>query len=214
MALSKKEISKYVHKLINQGNLEEAESFLRECLDAGERDTIILGSLINVYKAQSGRWKEIEGLAIEYLALKPNNSFAKNSLELAKKMREKSKRIAKESIIEPAEEKATEFPEDKVRDFRRKIYDGDISVENISDKQLKDFTEFERTMLLAELYSHSNMTNTAIRLLKQASSLESTTPREKKIIAQAIQLANSTKMAVMKRKIQWEHLSSDKEREK
>lgn len=207
MSQTKKDISKYVHRLISHGELEEAERFLRERLYAGERDTVILGSLINVYKAQGGHWEDVEDLSQEYLSLKPNNSFAKNSLALAKKLQNKNGKTKIDA------NDFSEESESAIRDFRRQIYDGEISIENLSNEQLKGFTEFERTMLLAELYSYSKMPSKAVQLLKKASNLEGITPREKKIIIQAIQLANSTKMGIVQRRMQWRSLSKSKERE-
>lgn len=204
---TKKEISRYIHTLINKGYIEEAKSFLLQLLATGDRSTIILGSLINIYKMQGGRWQEVEELSKEYLTLKPGNSFAQNSLKLALKMQGKNQKTGKENVKEEKESHKAE-----IQEFRRKIYDGKISIKNVSEELLLGFTEFEKIILLAELYSHENVPNKAIQLLKQAKNHEGITRKEKSIILQALNLTNSNNMGIIQRKKQWGQLSGDEGR--
>lgn len=198
---TKKEISEYIHHLMNIGEVEKAEVFLVQRLKAGERTTIILGSLINLYKRQGNKWREMEELAKEYLEMKPNNSFAQGALELSQKMQRKRKK-----------EDTNNIHRQNIADFRKKIYDGTFLLENLSDKLFTGFTEFEKTILLAEIYSHFNLDNRAIELLKQATKTEGITHKRKKIVTQALQLAKAKKMQPIRKKLEWGQLIGDEGR--
>ena len=76
LPVTKKEISTYVKKLSSERKFEEKEKFLLRKLEEGDRSTIIIGSLINLYSNQNRNWEVVEELAIEYLTLRPNNGFA------------------------------------------------------------------------------------------------------------------------------------------
>lgn len=203
----KKVISKRVHKMMNEGEYEEAEKMLLEYLEAGDRSTIILGSLINLYKCQGINWEQIETLAQEYLKLKPKNSFAKKSLELAQKIQNKKPQVDEKT------RKVIEVPRQTVSDFRKKVHDGTITAQNISEEQLTGFTIFERSILLAEIYSYSNLNEKAVELLMQASQSEGITENEQRIIRQAIKLVNSYRNDTFRKRIQWNKLPIDERSE-
>lgn len=192
----KKEISKYAHRLMNEGRYEELEEFLLDHLESGDRSTIILGSLINLYKCQKGKWGQVEKLAREYLELKPKNSFAKSNLELALKKQHKVQEQPK-------------APKRSISDFRRKMHDGIITIQNVSEEEFVGFSEFEKSMLLAELYSYVGEDKKAVQALRQAEGVDETTEEERKIIRQAIQLVSSVKRNVPIRRIKWNSLPFD-----
>ena len=203
----KKAISKCIHRMMNEGEYEEAEKILLEYLESGDRSTIILGSLINLYKCQGINWDKIESLAKEYLELKPKNSFARDSLELAQKRQHKY-----QQDIEPLTQ-IVELPKQTVSDFRKKVHEGTITAQNISEDQLAGFTTFERTILLAEIYSYSNLNERAVELLMQLAQSEEITESEQRIIRQAIQVVGSYRKDTFRRRIQWNKLPIDERSE-
>lgn len=198
LPVTKKEISTYVKKLSSERKFEEKEKFLLRKLEEGDRSTIIIGSLINLYSNQNRNWEVVEELAIEYLTLRPNNGFAQKKLALARKKQGKPK------IISDKEKKL------KIKEYRRKLYNGEIKVEQL-EEILTGCTEFEKKMLEAEFYSSQNMLQKARQTLKETAELENLSEKERKFIKQALQIVKANKMNEVKKRIGWRALVSDGE---
>ena len=186
-----KEKSKQVKEYINEGKLEEAENLAKEILKSSP-----------IYKKQ---WDEVERLAKERFKLEPRDLVARCQLDTIVKQKVRWSWDEAEGL----KKEISGF----IGEFRNKVYDGEITIENLSDyeKQLAGLPPFEQKMLLAEAYAHWNMATNATKLLKEAASTENISERQQKILKQAMQISKSKSSTPIAKRKQWSILNGNGE---
>ena len=195
-----------------QGKWDEVERLAKEILELDSSNLPARSQLTTIYKTQ-GRWDEVEELTKEISGLDSNDLLVEFEANERTNGAERVQKEEDKSEVRTANPTNSFATSDFIGEFRKKVYDGEITIENLSDydKKLANLPPFEQKMLLAEAYAHWNMATNAIKSLKEAVSIENISERQRKILKQAMQISKSkSSNAVAKRK-QWSILN-EKER--
>ncbi len=199
-----------------QEKWDEVERLAKERLELNPSDLPARSQLIVIYKKQE-KWDEVERLTREILELDPSDLIAKRQLGSIPQKREDQRTSRVPKVENQDKNKETNVTNSSlaniIQAFRKKVYDGEITIENLSDyeKQLASLPPFEQKMLLAEAYVHWNMATNATKILKEASSAENISERQQKILKQAMQISKSKNSNPIARRKQWSILNGNGE---
>ena len=194
-----------------QGKWDEIERLANEILEINSNDLPARYQLITTYVNQ-GKLDEVIKISRESRKVKRKLKLLGQRVDLQSKPQQDNG-IKRKADSKKEESKQNTIRSESINAFRKDIYDGKITLDNLSEyeEKISKLTPFEQKMLLAEAYTHWNLASNAVQLLKQASKLDGITDSQKKILSQAIQVAKATKMNPIARKKQWNSFSGSKE---
>ncbi len=192
---------------IEQRRFQDAENLTNEILSIQPTDVSLKTQLVDIYIEQ-GKLKEAENVAKELLESKSLQAqYITKQLSLIHIKQKKSQRNESQTYSKDLMEKSKEEvnTSKNIKKFRKRIYNQEISLENIKDfeEEISIFSEFEQKMLLAELYTHLNLVGKAKQALKDATNIKEISEEQQKILKQAIQIIQSNKMNVIQRNKKW-----------
>lgn len=177
----------------NQGKEEQAEKIIEELKQSGKNDSIKIERIDFFTKMYRKMKKEnIPTMTNKKIKEQNDSSNDKNS-------------EAKDNTLI----NGNKTQKEAIKSFRKQIYNGEITLENISDfeTEISSIPEFDRKMLLAEAYTHLNLAEKAKQLLKEAENIENISEKQQRILKQAIQITQSSKMNSILKNKKWGQLT-------
>lgn len=226
-----------INAYISQNKLQKAENLAKKMLQKNQGDIPLRNQLITIYKKQ-GNWFELERIAKEILNIEPTHLPSRYQLIVIYKIQRRWDELGilahEVQTIDPDNVKCRKYLKYYNKDlqipkteeenvpkvnpmqlFRQKLYNGEITHENLNASldELSGLTDIKKAMLLAEVYTHFNIPENAIRYLKQALKLKGITEKEEKVLKQALDLVKSTKSNPIIKRKGFEGLHIKEERE-